>query len=68
MIQERACGGFTIPDRFERRELVLLYFTLIVAQDKVIDRQLRADIVELEHKIFGDDVAFIEELDKLLKT
>lgn len=68
MIQQRLCGGFTIPDRFESRELVLLQFAFCLAQDNVVDSKLRAELVELENKIFGDNEAFINELDNLLKT
>lgn len=68
MIEQRLCGGFTIPDRFDGRELVLLQFAFCLAQDNVDSNSLRAELVELENKIFGDNQAFINELDNLLKT
>lgn len=68
MIQERLCGGLMILDRFERRELMLLMMALCIAQEQVVDRRLRGELIELEHKIFGDNESFMDELDNLIKT
>jgi hypothetical protein len=68
MIQQRLCGGFTIPDRLERRELVLLLMALCVAQDNVVDRKLRSELIELEVKLFGENDNFMSEIEELLKT
>jgi hypothetical protein len=67
MIQQQLCGGYRIPDRFEKKEIILILMSLCVAQDQVQDRKLREELILLENKIFGEDESFIDELDQLLK-
>lgn len=67
MIHQQPCGGYRIPDRFERKEMILLLMALCVAQDQVTDRKLREELILLEDKLFGEDESFLDELDTLLK-
>lgn len=67
MIDEQSCGGFRIPDRFDKREILLLQYALIIAQDVSVDRKLRFELAELENKLFGNDESFINEIKEIIK-
>jgi hypothetical protein len=67
MIDEQGCGGFRIPDRFDKREILLLQYALIIAQDVSVDRKLRFELAELENKLFGNDESFINEIKEIIK-
>lgn len=67
MIHQQPCGGFLIPDRFERTELILLAMALCIAQEQAQNRKLREQLIVLEDKIFGDNEQFMNELDQLLQ-
>lgn len=60
------CGGYRIPDRFEKREMMLLLMALIVAMDSTPNRAMRTELIELEEKLFGASDSFIEEIEQLL--
>ena len=66
MIEEQMCGGYRIPDRFEKREMMLLLMALIVAMDSTPNRAMRTELIELEEKLFGASDSFIEEIEQLL--